>query len=78
MSGGQFFKEMQIFDFKREELSHYFPEMRPLLEACKFSNCLHKSEPGCAVKAAVEDGTIAASRYHTYLGMLDEIEDPGW
>ena len=72
------FKEMVIFDLEKGELSHYFPEMIPLLDECKFSNCIHVSEPGCAVKEAVADGRIAESRYHTYLGMLQEIEDPGW
>ena len=72
------FKEMVIFDFEEQELSHYFPEMRPYLDHCKFNNCLHQSEPHCAVKAAVQAGAIAESRYHTYLSMLQEIEDPGW
>lgn len=72
------FKEMVIFDFERGELSHYFPEMRPYLDQCRFNNCIHVSEPGCAVKTAVEEGKLPESRYHTYLGMLEEIEDPGW
>ena len=72
------FKEMVIFDLEKGELSHYFPEMVSLLDDCKFSNCIHVSEPGCAVKEAVAEGSIAESRYHTYLGMLQEIEDPGW
>lgn len=72
------FKEMVIFDFEEGELCHYFPEMRPFLDHCKFSNCIHVTEPGCAIKEAVENGEIAESRYHTYLGMLEEIEDPGW
>ncbi|MEM7037655.1 MAG: ribosome small subunit-dependent GTPase A [Bacteroidota bacterium] len=72
------FKEMVIFNFEKGELSHYFPEMRPYLNECKFSNCIHKTEPDCAVKAAVEAGELPLSRYHTYLGMLEEIEDPGW
>lgn len=72
------FKEMVIFDLEKEVLSHYFPEMVPLLDDCKFSNCIHVSEPGCAVKNAVQEGTVPESRYHTYLGMLNEISDPGW
>ena len=73
------FKEMVIFDFEKADLSHYFPEMRPYLDDCKFSNCIHLSEPGCAVKEAVEAGKISESRYHTYLGMMDEIEESsGW
>lgn len=73
------FKEMVIFDFEKAELCHYFPEMRSYLDDCKFSNCMHVSEPGCAVKEAVAEGEIAESRYHTYLGMLHEIEESlGW
>lgn len=72
------FKEMVIFDFEKQELSHYFPEMKTHLNDCKFNNCIHTNEPGCAVKAAVEAGEIAASRYHTYVGMLTDIEAPGW
>jgi len=72
------FKEMVIFDLEKAELSHYFPEMRDHLDDCRFNNCMHVSEPGCAVKAAVAAGEIPESRYHTYLGMLQEITDPGW
>lgn len=74
------FKEMEIYDFDKAELSHFFPEMRPYLDECKFSNCIHQTEPSCAVKEAVEAGEIAESRYHTYLGMLDDIdrELPGY
>ncbi len=56
------------------ELSHYFPEMRARLSACKFNNCLHTTEPDCAVRAAVERGEIAASRYHTYLALLETCQ----
>jgi ribosome biogenesis GTPase len=71
------FKEMEIFDIEQAELSGYFPEMRPLLDDCKFHNCIHQREPGCAVKQAVAEGKIAESRYHTYLGMLEEIKKQG-
>jgi len=72
------FKEMVIFDLEKPLLSHYFPEMKVYVGKCKFANCLHDREPGCEVKAAVESGSIPESRYHTYLGMLNEIEEPGW
>lgn len=72
------FKEMVIFDFEKAELSHYFPEMRPYLDDCKFNNCMHMSEPGCGVKQALEDDKLPLSRYHTYISMMQEIEDPGW
>lgn len=68
------FKEMTLTGFERNEVSHYFPEMRKLLVNCKFKNCLHLSEPGCAVLEALDKESIAESRYHTYLGMLEESE----
>ena len=67
------FKEMEIYDFKKPELSGYFPEMRPFLDDCKFHNCIHVKEPGCAVKNAVAENEIPESRYHTYLSMIKEI-----
>jgi len=69
-------KEFGMFDMKKEELSHYFPEMRALFNKCKYNSCLHLTEPGCAVKKAVESGEIAISRYDTYLGIMngDELE----
>jgi ribosome biogenesis GTPase len=72
------FREMQLFDFDKAELGPLFPEMRPYLDDCRFSNCLHTVEPGCAVKAAVQAGEIPESRYHTYLGMLEEAEGDTW
>jgi ribosome biogenesis GTPase / thiamine phosphate phosphatase len=71
------FREMQIFDFEKAEIGPLFPEMRPYLDECKFSNCMHVTEPGCAVKVAVKEGKIPESRYHTYLGMLKEVETNG-
>lgn len=61
-----------LADFKPEELSTYFPEMLKVMDDCKFKPCTHTHEPGCAVKAAVEDGRISVERYYSYLGMLDE------
>jgi ribosome biogenesis GTPase len=66
-------KEFGLVDVGRDELSHYFPEMRALINDCKFNNCMHVNEPGCAVKAAVSDGTISVDRYASYLGILDTI-----
>lgn len=67
-------KEFGLIDFERAELSHYFPEMRAVLNDCKFNNCLHLNEPGCAVKQAVADGQIAEDRYVSYVNILDSIE----
>lgn len=64
-------KELGLAEVESEELGHYFPEMRQFLGACKFHNCLHVNEPGCAVKAALEDGKVSYERYHSYLSMLD-------
>ena len=67
-------KEFGLIDVEREELSHFFPEMRKLLSKCKFNNCLHADEPGCAVKLAVEARTLANERYLSYRAILDSIE----
>jgi len=63
-------KELGLSDMKPEEISHYFPEMRDLLNQCRFNNCQHINEPGCAVKDAVSEGEIALSRYESYLSMV--------
>ncbi|MFN5845053.1 MAG: ribosome small subunit-dependent GTPase A, partial [Flavobacteriia bacterium] len=63
-----------IVDLEKEFISHYFPEMRQLIGACKFHNCQHMNEPKCAVKEAVENEIIAQSRYATYLQLM--TEDP--
>ncbi len=67
-------KEFGLFNFDKEDLSHYFPEMREYIHKCKFNNCTHVHEPSCAVKKAVENGEIVASRYENYLNMLDGRE----
>lgn len=68
-------REFGITDISRQELSHYFPEMRELINECHYNNCLHINEPECAVKDAVNEGTIAESRYISYLNILDSIEE---
>lgn len=65
-------KELGLIDMEKEEIAHYFPEMRALIGDCRFNNCLHVNEPGCAVKASVNEGDIHESRYYNYLGMLEE------
>ncbi len=67
-------KELGLLDIGDEELSHYFPEMRAYLGKCKYNNCTHTHEPGCAVIEAVERGEIAVSRFYSYLSILDEEE----
>ena len=72
-------KEFGMVKFTTEELSRYFPEMREVMCRCRFNNCAHEHEPGCAVKQAVEDGTISDLRYESYLNILhgDEVPRPG-
>ncbi|MET3113021.1 ribosome biogenesis GTPase [Pedobacter sp. CG_S7] len=62
-------RELGIFDIRPEELGHYFVEMRALMNQCRFNNCRHINEPGCAVIKAVEEGAIALSRYESYLSI---------
>lgn len=62
-------RELGIYDIKPEELSHYFREMRAMMNQCRFNNCRHVNEPGCAVIAAVKNGTIEISRYESYLSI---------
>lgn len=68
-------KELGLIDIAKEEISHYFPEMRDLLGECRFHNCTHVHEPGCAVLEGVESGEIAESRYLSYLSMLDDSDN---
>ncbi len=67
-------KEFGLIDFQKEELSQYFPEMRAVMSGCKFNNCLHINEPGCAVKQGVAADTIAEDRYVSYVAILESIE----
>ena len=67
-------KEFGMVDFNAQELSHFFPEMRALLPKCRFANCTHRHEPGCAVKEALDEGLLSAERYKNYLGILEDIE----
>lgn len=61
-----------MVDMKKEELSHFFPEIFAKASACRFYNCTHVHEPGCAVIEAVEQGEISESRYASYLSMMEE------
>jgi ribosome biogenesis GTPase / thiamine phosphate phosphatase len=66
-------REMGLVDISKLELAHYFPEMRAVMNQCQFNNCIHLDEPGCAVKAAVNDGSINPERYISYLNIRDTI-----
>lgn len=62
-------RELGIIDIGQQELGHFFPEMRARMNECKFNNCRHLNEPGCAVREAVGNGDIAPSRYESYLSI---------
>jgi ribosome biogenesis GTPase len=64
-----------LVDITKQELSQYFPEMRALINDCQFNNCMHINEPGCAVKKAVNAGTVSVERYASYLTILDTMEE---
>lgn len=66
-------KELGLVDIEKEELSHYFPEMAERLNECKFNNCIHDNEPGCAIKMAVSEGKISIERYESYLTLLASL-----
>ncbi len=65
-------KEFGLIRYGKEEVRDYFPEIRALQHQCRFSNCLHLQEPGCAVLQAVEEGTISASRYLNYVSIVED------
>ena len=71
-------KGFGIVGISKEELALYFPEMKALLHKCKFYNCTHINEPKCAVKDAVEEGSIPESRYYSYLSMFNEDENQNY
>jgi ribosome biogenesis GTPase len=67
-------KELGLMDIYDEEINHFFPEMREFFGKCRFYNCTHVHEPGCAVIDAVENGDISISRYESYLSMMEGID----
>jgi len=64
-------RELGVIDIEKNELNHFFPEMRALLNQCRFNSCRHINEPGCAVIKAVEEGQIELSRYESYLSIYN-------
>ena len=68
-------KGFGVVDMEREEVGDYFPEFFALKQDCKFNNCLHLEEPKCAVKNALEHDEIAASRYRSYVQILEGEEE---
>lgn len=68
-------REFGLVDIEKEELAHYFPEMRKKMNDCQFNNCMHIEEPNCAVKKAVMQGEISEERYISYRTILDTMEE---
>ena len=66
-------REFGLVNLEKQELSHYYPEMRIRLNDCQFNNCLHTNEPGCAIKEAVANGEISEDRYVSYVNILDSL-----
>ncbi len=71
-------REFGIVDLSKQELSHYFPEMKNRIQDCQFNNCLHSNEPGCAIKDAVNQGLIHEDRYVSYRTILDSFEEESY
>jgi ribosome biogenesis GTPase len=68
-------RELGLVDMKKVELSGYFPEMKKHLQDCKFNNCLHINEPGCAIKQAIGNEEITFDRYQSYYNILESLVD---
>ncbi len=68
-------KGFGLLDIEKEEVGHYFREIFEVSRECRYSNCIHMNEPGCAVNQAVIDGRIALSRYESYLSILDDTTE---
>lgn len=68
-------RELGLVDIPKQELSHYFPEMKALINNCQFNNCMHTEEPNCAVKNAVNANQVHAERYISYRNILDSIQE---
>jgi len=68
-------RELGLVDIPKQELAHYYPEMKNLMNECQFNNCMHINEPGCAIKAAVNEGKIHIERYISYCNILESINE---
>ncbi|MDD2960897.1 MAG: ribosome small subunit-dependent GTPase A [Muribaculaceae bacterium] len=68
-------KGFGTIDFKSQEVAHYFPEIFKISENCKYNNCTHTHEPGCAVLKAVEEAYISGSRYSSYLSIMEDSSE---
>jgi ribosome biogenesis GTPase len=68
-------RELGVIDIRKDELSGYYPEMKSRLQDCKYNNCLHFNEPGCAIKEAIRQKEISEERYINYLKIMDTIDE---
>ena len=68
-------REVGMWGIEPREVDRCFPEMRPLLDECRFGDCTHRVEPGCAVRSAVESGRVSGQRYESYLKLRKELEE---
>jgi ribosome biogenesis GTPase len=65
-------RALALFDMDPEEVDAYYPDIAPLVAGCRFSDCMHTVEPGCAVKEAVEEGQVSLHRYESYVRLREE------
>lgn len=65
------FRDYGLWGLEPTDLARRMPDLAPWVQACKFRDCLHRGEPGCAVRSAADEGAISARRYRSYLGILD-------
>ena len=68
-------REVGMWALATEHLDTYFPELRPFLVRCRFTDCTHTAEPACAVKEAVAHGEINGDRFASYLKLRDELDE---
>ncbi|MDD5569882.1 MAG: ribosome small subunit-dependent GTPase A [Bacteroidales bacterium] len=68
-------QEFEVLDFELYEITHFFPEMFKLLPECQYNNCMHVTEPNCAVKKAVKEGNVSESRYRNYINILNYVKE---
>ena len=67
-------RQLTVWDVEPEELDGYYRDIEPFLQRCRFRDCTHRNEPGCAVRAAAEQGVISKARYQSYLILREELE----
>ena len=70
-------RELGVFDIEKQDLGRLFPEIRKLMENCRFHNCRHINEPGCAVLEALDNEELESSRYDSYLSIYHDNETRG-